>query len=840
MTINTELRKVGPYLCDGSDVSFPFSFKVFTTSDLLVILADSSGNVQILTYSSDYTVTLNNNQDTTPGGNITTVVAYEAGYKIIITSDLSYTQLVKLTNAGGFYPTVLNGAYDRATIQIQQLEEKIGRSIKAEISDGFSIDMTLPPAVSRANKFLSFNGSGEPISVAPVSGSMTEYAIDVANDSNISLGAGLVGYRGRTVYDRLYEMRSPFDFGAIGDGITDDLIAIQDAINSLSNGCVLDLRGKTFKVSGALTVPYSNVTIRNGTIDFSSVNGAGVDYLISVYGSIGSASAFTADTLLNSQIVTIANTSGFVAGDLVFIASSAVWDAQTATTFGQYARIKSIESGTQIKLYSSVLMDFRLAEAATISKVTPIKNVIFDNINLLGAGTGSQAGIYIMYGENVTVQNCNFENIDYVSCALWRCYKSEIVNCHQKHATNTGNAYAYAIWGGCYGCKVINSWGEDCRHTVTIGDNDGINLFNMAIGCHATSSKDSGFDSHSGSMYTSFIGNHVEMSAERFLTSNHEGIIIQGLHAVITDNIVIGSMGAAIIHNPLCQAGYKSSAIISNNVCDVDDIGYGGISGRGIIIYVDDLYGANVDGVVIQGNTFKGGLNNVSGVDHITLYNDKINATLKNAIISGNISIESATSSGVFLRSTEAGAIIENVVISNNLLKSDSTVIYVLTENATAQINYITGGDNIIDGPTIGIYLNALAGEINNARFGKNIYRNVTTEVLAVNTESYIFDDADNGTPITFSGSPGTILGKNNWYIINRGSAVVVNLPDPTKCKGRILHFKNIAVNALDSALSNVVPIDSDTAGTAILPATDGAWCQMYSDGVNWVIMMSG
>jgi hypothetical protein len=57
---------------------------------------------------------------------------------------------------------------------------------------------------------------------------------------------------------------------------------------------------------------------------------------------------------------------------------------------------------------------------------------------------------------------------------------------------------------------------------------------------------------------------------------------------------------------------------------------------------------------------------------------------------------------------------------------------------------------------------------------------------------------------------------------------------------GRWLYLKTITANAVVSNESNVVPIAGGSAGTAILPATAGAWAALQSDGTNWVIMARG
>ena len=85
-----------------------------------------------------------------------------------------------------------------------------------------------------------------------------------------------------------------------------------------------------------------------------------------------------------------------------------------------------------------------------------------------------------------------------------------------------------------------------------------------------------------------------------------------------------------------------------------------------------------------------------------------------------------------------------------------------------------------------------------------------------------------------------TVADTEGWLINNKtGSTCTVTLPDATLWGGRQITFKNLQAQTLVSASSNVVPIGSATPGTAILPATVGAWATLVSDGTNWVIMAS-
>jgi hypothetical protein len=83
-----------------------------------------------------------------------------------------------------------------------------------------------------------------------------------------------------------------------------------------------------------------------------------------------------------------------------------------------------------------------------------------------------------------------------------------------------------------------------------------------------------------------------------------------------------------------------------------------------------------------------------------------------------------------------------------------------------------------------------------------------------------------------------TITGTDTWIINNKsGSAMTLTFPAASAWPGRYITVKNMQAQLVNSASSNIVPIDSTTAGTAILLAVVGNWATMVSDGTNWVIM---
>lgn len=85
-----------------------------------------------------------------------------------------------------------------------------------------------------------------------------------------------------------------------------------------------------------------------------------------------------------------------------------------------------------------------------------------------------------------------------------------------------------------------------------------------------------------------------------------------------------------------------------------------------------------------------------------------------------------------------------------------------------------------------------------------------------------------------------TVADTDAWLINNKaGSTCTVTLPNAAQWSGRELMFLNRQAQTVVSASSNVVPIAGGAAGTAILPATAGAWATLLSDGTNWLVVQS-
>lgn len=133
MTVQNIERRAGPYVGDGAVSSFSFDFKVFTLADVLVnrsVSDDENSEEEALKLGTDYSVTLNEDQDATPGGTVTLAAPLAVGLRLAILSAIVPDQQTELTNHDGFWPETLNEVHDKAIALIQELKEETSRTLK--------------------------------------------------------------------------------------------------------------------------------------------------------------------------------------------------------------------------------------------------------------------------------------------------------------------------------------------------------------------------------------------------------------------------------------------------------------------------------------------------------------------------------------------------------------------------------------------------------------------------------------------------------------------------------------------------------------------------------------
>lgn len=286
MTISSTTRTAGPFSGNDVTTTFAFTFKVFTASDLELVQVTPAGVESILVITTDYTVTLNADQNSAPGGSIALTSALATGYSLIITSDIAALQATDLTNQGGFYPQVITNALDKLTILVQQALGKVGRSLNYPISDT-DTNATLPTKAARLGTVLAFDATtGDPTvgpniaDVGTVAGSVADIhtvADDIANVNTVAGSiAGVNTVAGSVdevdvVAADLGGVRFTNDLGLITDPVTGPSTTAPGAITTVAIS-IADVQTVAADIADVNAVAGSIANVNTVAGSISNVN----------------------------------------------------------------------------------------------------------------------------------------------------------------------------------------------------------------------------------------------------------------------------------------------------------------------------------------------------------------------------------------------------------------------------------------------------------------------------------------------------------------------------------------------------------------------------------------
>lgn len=274
------------YNANGLTTVFPFEFYIINSGDIQVTI-----NGTVIT--SGYTVSGVGNIG---GGDVIFITPPASGSVVMLERVVPMYRLTDYQDNGDLLADTVNKDFDRFWMAIQRYGIHLGLALRRPLfggpfdAEGYRIEKLADPvnaqdavtkkyleSVSlarvlrvpeasvglvpsldlRRNKLLAFNNSGDPIPVLPESGSASDVMIELAKPT----GSSHIGYQypadgsvPRTVEDKLGDFVSVLDFGAKGDGVTDDSIAFRDAIATGKTVYVPDTSGNNlgcvYKVSG--------------------------------------------------------------------------------------------------------------------------------------------------------------------------------------------------------------------------------------------------------------------------------------------------------------------------------------------------------------------------------------------------------------------------------------------------------------------------------------------------------------------------------------------------------------------------------------------------------------
>lgn len=170
------------YTANGVNTIFAFPYKFFEGTDLKVYVGTT-----LKTLTTDYTV-----QGIPPGsfyggGNVVFGAAPASLSVVTIVRNVPRTQSSDYQDYPNYAAAadVFENDLDRRAMCEQELADEISRILKIPETDPIGLDMTLPTAGARANKFGAYDASGKPIAAAGMASvPVTSWAATLLDDAD--------------------------------------------------------------------------------------------------------------------------------------------------------------------------------------------------------------------------------------------------------------------------------------------------------------------------------------------------------------------------------------------------------------------------------------------------------------------------------------------------------------------------------------------------------------------------------------------------------------------------------------------------------------------------------
>nr|BAR32745.1 tail fiber [uncultured Mediterranean phage uvMED] len=186
MTVSS-INTKNSYNGDGSTTSFAYTFPIHTTAELKVIERAANGTETVKSLTTHYAVVDNGSA----GGQVNFGTAPASGVTVVLLRDTNLTQETDYVANDPFGAETHEAALDKLTLQIQEAQEELDRSIKLSRTNTITSTEFTIGSTDRAGKMLGFDNSGN-LSVTQEIGSnrgnwsaSTSYAVrDIVKDTS--------------------------------------------------------------------------------------------------------------------------------------------------------------------------------------------------------------------------------------------------------------------------------------------------------------------------------------------------------------------------------------------------------------------------------------------------------------------------------------------------------------------------------------------------------------------------------------------------------------------------------------------------------------------------------
>lgn len=311
------------------------------------------------------------------------------------------------------------------------------------------------------NEMRVYSGSAWKVSYLPVGTYVTETEFtaglankvsttDLANTTDPAKGVALIGYKGRTLDDKLKEWISVADFGVVSDGVTDNTTAYSAMIAALPAGSTIYWPNGTYVGDFISSKPL--VLRGNG----STLIGAGNFAVVEFQGTLGSYQNLSAAPKYGD--ISLNGVTGLTDDTMVLLYSGNTRPNDASQVNFEVLKVKS--DGT---VYDKVYSD-QNGGTPRYAVVTPIKGVEVYDFEFAGGASTAHA-IFVRYAQNVRISNIAMTGGAGSTVTLRATINATIDHIRRikPSATGSGQGYNVALNITKY-VKVDRVYGEETRH----------------------------------------------------------------------------------------------------------------------------------------------------------------------------------------------------------------------------------------------------------------------------------------------------------------------------------------------------------------------------------------
>ena len=520
-----------------------------------------------------------------------------------------------------------------------------------------------------------------------------------ANNSIIATGS----ITSRNISDRFADIINVKDFGAVGDGITNDTAAIQAAFNKCGNIYIPD---GEYKCADALYI-YSNSNIQlspKAKILFTGTYGNHTG--LKARGSVDSLWHYlTTDIGRGTKEIPLDNVTGFSVGDTILIADDRaagikLVDGETVSyrgNSGEMHVIKSIDTANNtITIEDTIFVDdFTIARNAFVKKLNTLENIYISGGEISGIDIDESGGHFQNIGIDIyCVNNFKIENM-----IIQKFRSTGIKPSYSNNGIIEGCSFSY-IFNEDLGYSIMNAGSQNittrsCNASLcgklwdtgygAFTENDvtyeyGWTRFVTCKDSKATACTRAGVGTHEATDYVLIDNNTISLDN----TIEYSGINIRSNNANVTNNSIIycgHSRTNALLNGiSIFTRGKNGNIFVTGN--KIIDVTYNNIN-----VYICEDWETTTipttsistykpTRVIIDGNYIESSSTKANAMQNmIYVCGCREDGEGSVSITNNNIRMTNNRKAGIFISGK-----LDDVSISNNIIYSKRP-IYILGDN---------------------------------------------------------------------------------------------------------------------------------------------------------------